>query len=90
MNQFFSIQRFSLLVAKHWADNKKRYVLAILAFMGLLVAWFVFTLLTFHNEPPMDKGVQQVTYFLSCLQWVHSMPVNISVNSVQGQKVSTF
>lgn len=63
MNQLFSFNRFSLLVSKHWADNKKRYGLAALAFAGLLITWFVLTLLM--GVQPMANGVQSVTFFLS-------------------------
>jgi hypothetical protein len=65
MNQFFSFKRFTLLVLKHWADNKKRYGLSVLAFIGLLITWFVFTMLTEFDDVPMGKGVQQVTFFLA-------------------------
>lgn len=64
MNQFFDFNRFSLLVAKHWADNKKRYILSVIAFMGLLIAWFVFTILTDLSDP-MGKDVQFLTFFFS-------------------------
>lgn len=64
MNQFFSFKRFSLLVAKHWADNKKRYLLSIIAFAGLLIAWFVFTMLI-DDRILMGQGIQFVTYFFS-------------------------
>jgi len=65
MNQFFSFGRFSLLVAKHWTDNKKRYGLSVLALIGLLIAWFVFLILT-DGSRPMEKDVQQMTFFF-CL-----------------------
>ncbi|MES2881881.1 MAG: hypothetical protein V4676_07025 [Bacteroidota bacterium] len=65
MNQFFSLKRFSLLVVKHWADNKRRYALSILAFLGLLVTWFAFTMLTGFDNIPMGKAVQQITFFFS-------------------------
>lgn len=65
MSQFFSFERFGLLVAKHWADNKKRYGLSVLAFIGLLITWFVFTVLTGFDDRPMGRGAQQVTFFLS-------------------------
>jgi hypothetical protein len=64
MNQFFSFRRFSLLVSKHWADNKKRYGLSVLAFIGLLITWFVLTLLVAGDER-MSGDVQQITFFLS-------------------------
>ena len=65
MNQFFSFKRFTLLVWKHWADNKKRYVLSVLAFFGLLATWFVFTMLTGFDDVPMGREVQTITYFFS-------------------------
>ena len=63
MNQFFSFKRFQLLVLKHWADNKKRYSLAVLAFVGLLTAWFGLTLLMHEDQVPMSQDVQQTTFF---------------------------
>ena len=65
MNQFFSFKRFSLLVSKHWADNKKRYVLSVLAFIGLLTTWFVFTILTGFDQIPMGREVQTITFYFS-------------------------
>lgn len=64
MNQFFSFPRLLLLLSKHWADNKKRYGLSVLAFIGLLITWFVFTLLT-RLDKPMGKEVQNITFFFS-------------------------
>jgi hypothetical protein len=65
MNQFFHFKRFALLVSKHWADNKKRYGLSVVAFIGLLATWFVFTILTRFDNIPMGREVQTVTYFLA-------------------------
>lgn len=64
MNQFFSFKRFAFLVVKHWADNKKRYGLSVLAFIGLLITWFVFTMLTVIDYP-MSKALQYATFFVS-------------------------
>ncbi|MEO8404374.1 MAG: hypothetical protein ABI480_07260 [Chitinophagaceae bacterium] len=64
MNQFFSLKRFILLVLKHWADNKKRYILSVLAFIGLLITWFVFVLVV-DDGRPMDYEIQVITYFFS-------------------------
>src|SRR4029079_9839666 len=64
MNQTFNFNRFSLLVVKHWADNKKRYLLSVLAFIGLLVGWYIFTMLI-DSRFPMGKGLQMVTYFFT-------------------------
>ena len=65
MNQFFSFDRFSLLVSKHWADNKKRYLLSVLAFAGLLITWFAFTLAIEDDSDRMSLDVQLSTYFFS-------------------------
>jgi hypothetical protein len=64
MNQFFSVKRFTLLVYKHWADNKKRYGLSVLAFIGLLIAWFVFVILI-ESDEKMGHEIQEISYFLS-------------------------
>jgi len=64
MNQFFSFQRFSLLVLKHWADNKKRYLLSVIAFIGLLIAWFIFAMLV-DSTIPLSKELQMITYFFA-------------------------
>lgn len=52
------------MVSKHWADNKKRYGLSVVAFIGLLITWFVFAILT-KLDRPMATEVQMVTFFLS-------------------------
>jgi hypothetical protein len=64
MNQFFSFKRFSLLVLKHWAENKKRYGLSVLAFIGLLIAWFVVTMFL-EGDELMPQSIQRHTFFLS-------------------------
>lgn len=64
MNQFFSFERFSLLVKKHWVENKKRYSLSILAYTGLLIPWFLSGIIM-HEEDIMDHDVQQLTFFFS-------------------------
>ncbi|MCU7547660.1 hypothetical protein OCK74_00980 [Chitinophagaceae bacterium LB-8] len=68
MNQVFNFQRFALLVSKHWVDNKKRYSLSIIAFIGLLFLWFVYQMLfeekRYHN---FGADFQVRTYFISLL-----------------------
>lgn len=64
MNQTFSFQRFSLLVGKNWAENNKRYLLSILAYISLLSVWFIFVILT-DNSDPLAKNLQEVTFFFS-------------------------
>jgi hypothetical protein len=63
MNQFFSLKRFWLLVLKHWADNKRRYSLTVVAFIGLLTAWFGLSLVMHEDQVPMSQDVQHVTFF---------------------------
>jgi hypothetical protein len=64
MNQTFSFQRWTLLVAKHWAENRKRYLLSIVAFMSLILVWYVFVMLT-DDQHPMAEGIQWVTFYFS-------------------------
>ena len=62
MNQFFDFDRFALLVAKHWTENKKRYLLSLLAFTGLLTGCFVISLV-FQDDNMMEQEFQQTVYF---------------------------
>src|SRR5688572_23843932 len=62
MNQFFSFKRFNLLVLKHWAVNKKRYSLSVLALIGLLILWFVFALII-GDDNKMSIDFQQTTFY---------------------------
>jgi hypothetical protein len=64
MNQTFSFQRWSLLVAKHWSENRKRYLLSVVAFMSLILVWYVFTMLV-DNSNPMAEGLQWITFYFS-------------------------
>jgi hypothetical protein len=59
----FSFQRWSLLVGKHWVENKKRYLLSVVAIFALLIFYFTFSQLA-NGEGPMDRGVQIIGYFL--------------------------
>ena len=64
MNQTFSFQRLGLLIASHWAENKKRYTLSFFAAIGLLLLWFVFVMIT-DDHDPMHPNLQQVTFFFA-------------------------
>lgn len=64
MNQTFNFQRWSLLVGHHWAENRKKYLLSITAFMSLILVWYVFVMLT-DSLNPLAVGLQHVTYFFS-------------------------
>lgn len=58
----FSWSRWTLLVSKHWVENRKRYGLALLAIGGLLLAWFSF-ILAMDKADPMNTFYQYATYF---------------------------
>lgn len=62
MNQSFSFQRWSLLVGKHWSENKKRYLLSFAALIGLLTIWFVFMM---SVNQPLNNAMQFGTYFVA-------------------------
>jgi len=64
MNQTFSFQRWISLVGKHWAENRKRYLLSIAAYMGLLFVWFVFVMMT-DKLDPLAKGLQEISFYFS-------------------------
>lgn len=62
MNQTFVFSRWMLLVAGHWAENRKRYLLALLAMGGLLAAWYGF-LLTIDKFGPVNLFLQYTAYY---------------------------
>src|SRR5450631_1938605 len=64
MNQTFNFSRWWMLVTAHWAQNRKRYLLALLAMGGILVAWYCFLLVVVRNGPLQDY-LQSTTYFAS-------------------------
>lgn len=62
MNQVFDFRRFTLLVGKHWSENRKKYLLGIGAMIALLAFWYGFVLLIDNGRRiPMD--LQAITYF---------------------------
>ncbi len=63
MNQFFNFKRFMLLVSKHWAENKKRYGLSLIAYMGIITAWFVFNITV--ADSLIDRDTQNGTFFVT-------------------------
>jgi len=71
MNEIFSIKRWGMLVALHWAGNRKKYLLAMPAIFGLLLVWFSFVLIMDRRDP-MAGFMQWMTYyaglfFVGCL-----------------------
>jgi hypothetical protein len=71
MNQTFSFNRWSMLVSKHWVENRRRYLLSLLAIAGLMIAWYCF-ILTMDAIDPLGVFFQYITYygglyFVGCL-----------------------
>jgi len=62
MNQTFVFSRWQMLVAGHWAENRKRYLLALLAMGGLLAAWYGF-LLAIDKFGPVNLFLQFTSYY---------------------------
>jgi hypothetical protein len=63
MNQLFSFNRWLLLVRKHWSENKKKYLLGLLALTGIMIVWFVFNII-FNPYNSMDATIQYGTYYV--------------------------
>jgi len=62
MNQTFSFPRWQMLVASHWAEHRKPYLLALLAMGGLLAGWYSFLLMV-DKFGPLNIFVQYATYY---------------------------
>lgn len=62
MHSFFDSKRFQLLVGKHWADNKRRYGLSVLALAGLFIIWFLFQILVKDKES-FSAEMQMGTFY---------------------------
>lgn len=63
MNQVFDINRFGLLMRKHWSDNRNKYLLSLGAIASLLFLWFGFLILV-EGQHAADMGMQFVTYYV--------------------------
>lgn len=61
MNQTFSINRWGLLLGKHWSENRKKYTLGMVAIASLLALWYGFMILV---GPGVQADVQAPTYFV--------------------------
>jgi len=62
-NQLFSFSRWRLLVAKHWAEHSRRYLLSLLAIAGLYAAWFAF-MIAIDAYAPMAANMQFSAYIV--------------------------
>lgn len=63
MNQVFDFSRFRLLAARHWIENRQRYLLSLGAFTGLLILWFIFAFLMAGSDEAPNQIVQLVTFY---------------------------
>lgn len=64
---FFSPQRWWMLVTLHWAENRKRYLLALPAIAGVLFVWYSFLIMMNKGEPlstPFQVSAYYVGLFL--------------------------
>lgn len=64
MEQIFSFTRFTLLVSKHWVENRKRYSLSILALIGLWIFWFAFGMVL-NDEDLKSLTAKEFVYYVS-------------------------
>jgi hypothetical protein len=63
MNQVFDFKRWMLLVSKHWSENRKKYLLGMVAMAGLIILWYgLFLLIT--GGAPLNTELQANTYFV--------------------------
>ncbi|MEO6315019.1 MAG: hypothetical protein ABIU63_08750 [Chitinophagaceae bacterium] len=62
MNQSFNAARWWLLVGKHWAENKKKYMLSMTAIAGLLFLWFI-VILVVDTHRGVNISMQVSTYY---------------------------
>ncbi|MDF2189409.1 hypothetical protein [Paraflavitalea sp. CAU 1676] len=63
MNQVFDFQRYSLLVRKHWGDNRNKYLLSLGAIASLLLLWYGFLILV-DGHGAMAQDAQAITYYV--------------------------
>lgn len=63
MNQIFSLNRWLLIIRKHWSENQKKYTLGLLALTGIMIVWFIFNIIM-QPYDAMDDTIQYGTYFV--------------------------
>ena len=62
MNQTFDLSRWLRLVGADWTEKRKRYLLALLAMGGMLIAWSAFLLST-DKFGPLNLFLQYTAYY---------------------------
>ena len=63
MNQVFDFNRWLLLVGKHWGENRKKYLLSLVAIVSLMIIWFSFIFLIEFQRPFVEE-MQVATYYI--------------------------
>lgn len=63
MNQVFDFKRWLLLVGKHWGENRKRYLLSLVALAALMIIWYIFVMLI-ERRNPFIVEMQVGTYYI--------------------------
>jgi hypothetical protein len=63
MNQVFDFKRWLFLVGKHWGENRKKYLLSLVALAALLIIWDIFVMLM-EQRTPFVVEMQVATYYI--------------------------
>src|SRR5688500_9725813 len=63
MNQVFDFQRWLFLVGKHWGENRKRYLLSLVALAALMIIWYIFVILV-ERKTPFFEEMQVGVYYV--------------------------
>lgn len=63
MNQVFDFQRWLLVVGKHWGENRKKYLLSLVALVALLLIWYLFIIMI-ERQMPFSEEMQISTYYI--------------------------
>jgi hypothetical protein len=79
----FSFDRWRLLVGRHWAENKRKYILSMVAITSLLLFWFGFIIMVDQNYHLPDS-MQHGTYFV-CLFIIGSFYASQFFNDLGSQ-----
>lgn len=63
MNQVFDFKRWLFLVGKHWGENRKKYLLSLVALAALMIIWYIFIMLI-ERRKPFEEEMQVGTYYV--------------------------
>jgi hypothetical protein len=63
MNQVFDLNRWFLYTARHWNENKRKYLISLAAIAGLLILWYSFIIMV-TDENPIGEGIQFMTFYV--------------------------